>query len=214
MRRASRDHKKKCNDEAVRLTKPKTTCIVDEHHMRKAVRQSGGPSLFQYLIGIGTPSIAFGCVPILSFLRVGIRLEVVLALGLVSFALVGILGLLFSGLTTFHRSIDQTVQSQIAQQVISNVRLTSYNNIVTYLSTPANCISYYDSNGNGSDANGVALTASSSAAIYTVSVALTNFVSPVSVITPTYGTNLVLQVWNKTSPTSTNVYSAVLVNET
>ena len=126
-------------------------------------------------------------------------IEVVLALGVVSFSLVGILGLLFSGLTTFHRSMDQTVQAQIAQQIIGQAQLTSYGNL-------ANFTTNYDENGNG-------VAASDPTAIYTVTFALSNLSTSLSTnIASTAGTNIVVQVWNKTSPSNTNFYSSILIN--
>ena len=130
-------------------------------------------------------------------------IEVVLALGVVSFSLIGIFGLLLSGMTTFHRSIDQTVQSQIAQQVINNAQLTSY----ATLTSQGNFTTNYDENGNG-------VAATDPTSIYTVSVSLTNLATSLTAsIPPTAGTNLVMQIWNKTSPSSTNIYSTVLVND-
>lgn len=61
--------------------------------------------------------------------------EVTLALGIVSFALIAIFGLVPSGLSTFRTSIDRTVASQIAQNIVNQARQTDFNNL-TSLATP------------------------------------------------------------------------------
>jgi len=50
--------------------------------------------------------------------------EVVLALGVMSFGLVSIVGLLPAGLKTMHESVCTTVEAQIAQQLINDAQLT------------------------------------------------------------------------------------------
>jgi len=52
--------------------------------------------------------------------------EVVLALGIVSFAFIGIIGMLPVGMNTFRQATDATVQAQITQQIITQVRETNY----------------------------------------------------------------------------------------
>jgi uncharacterized protein (TIGR02598 family) len=55
--------------------------------------------------------------------------EVTIALGVVSFALVALFGLLPTGLTTFRSSIDRSVASQIAQGIINEARQTDFTNL-------------------------------------------------------------------------------------
>jgi len=57
--------------------------------------------------------------------------EVVLSLGIVSFAFVGLLGLLPIGLNTFNNSIDATVESQIAQGVLAEVKQAKFSQLST-----------------------------------------------------------------------------------
>jgi uncharacterized protein (TIGR02598 family) len=60
-------------------------------------------------------------------LRCGFSLvEVVMAFGLLSFALMGIVGLLPVGLSQFRESMDLTLQSQITQELVSEVQRTGY----------------------------------------------------------------------------------------
>jgi uncharacterized protein (TIGR02598 family) len=63
-------------------------------------------------------------------------IEVTIALGVVSFALIALFGLLPTGLTTFRSSIDRSIASQIAQNIISQARQTEFSSLST-LATPA-----------------------------------------------------------------------------
>jgi uncharacterized protein (TIGR02598 family) len=63
-------------------------------------------------------------------------IEVTIAMGVVSFALIALFGLLPTGLTTFRSSIDRSVASQIAQNIISQARQTDFSSLST-LATPA-----------------------------------------------------------------------------
>lgn len=55
--------------------------------------------------------------------------EVVMALGIMSFALMGIVGLLPAGLSQFRQAIDITIQSQIAQELVSELQRADYSDI-------------------------------------------------------------------------------------
>jgi uncharacterized protein (TIGR02598 family) len=52
--------------------------------------------------------------------------EVTLAIGIVGFAFVSILGMLPIGLNTFHKAMDASVTAQIAQRVIGSVQQTDF----------------------------------------------------------------------------------------
>lgn len=58
-------------------------------------------------------------------------IEVTIALGVVSFALVALFGLLPTGLSTFRRSIDRSVASQVAQGIINKARQTDFASLST-----------------------------------------------------------------------------------
>jgi len=58
-------------------------------------------------------------------------IEVVLSLGIVSFAFVGLFGLLPVGLNAFTNSVDSTVESQIAENVLTNVKQAKLSNLLT-----------------------------------------------------------------------------------
>jgi uncharacterized protein (TIGR02598 family) len=78
----------------------------------------------QALRALGSPSHGFSLI------------EVTIALGIVSFALIALFGLLPTGLTTFRSSIDRSVASQIAQNIINQARQTEFSSLST-LATPA-----------------------------------------------------------------------------
>ncbi len=80
----------------------------------------------------GTPAVR----PLARFPHGFSLIEVTIALGVVSFALIALFGLLPTGLTTFRSSIDRSVASQIAQNIISQARQTEFSSLST-LATPA-----------------------------------------------------------------------------
>ncbi len=57
-------------------------------------------------------------------------MEVVLAIGVVSFAFVAILGLLPAGMTQFRKAIDTSVAADIAQRVIDDAQQTDWDTLV------------------------------------------------------------------------------------
>lgn len=90
--------------------------------------------------------------------------EVVLAIGIVSFAFVGMFGLLPVGLNTFRQAVDSSVGSQIVQRVINDAQQTDFPTLITSGTTTR----YFDDQGNelkNSDSN-------FNSYIYTVEVAV------------------------------------------
>lgn len=70
-----------------------------------------------------------------------------MALGIMSFALVGLVGLLPAGLSQFRGAIDMTVKAQITQELTSMVQRTSFGDLAT-LGTPGSPeVLYYDGDG-------------------------------------------------------------------
>jgi len=91
--------------------------------------------------------------------------EVTLALGIVAFSLVTLLGLMPLGLATFHKAVATSISSQIVQQVVTDVEQTDF----TQLTTSSNGVTqlglrYFDDEGNELP------TAASPGAIYQVNV--------------------------------------------
>lgn len=64
-------------------------------------------------------------------------MEVVLAIGVVAFAFVGILGLLPAGLTAFRKATDMSVGSQILQKIVEDARQTDFATLVDFKNTGA-----------------------------------------------------------------------------
>jgi uncharacterized protein (TIGR02598 family) len=56
--------------------------------------------------------------------------EVTLALGVISFGMLAVLGLLPAGLGTFRQSMDTTVASQIFQQIINEAQETDFDQLI------------------------------------------------------------------------------------
>lgn len=70
--------------------------------------------------------------------------EVVLALGIVSFGLLTLLGLMSVGMMTLHQAIQQTIETQIVQSIKSQALLTSYTSLTNNFS---GAVFYYDDEG-------------------------------------------------------------------
>ena len=70
--------------------------------------------------------------------------EVVLAIGIIAFAFVGLLALMPVGLTNFRHAIDISVGSQIIQRLVDEAQQTDY---TTLVSTPV-ARRYFDDQGN------------------------------------------------------------------
>ena len=73
--------------------------------------------------------------------------EVTFALGIMSFALVGLLGLLPVGVSTFHSATDSSTGTQIAQRLINEAQQTDFDQLVASAPTPLT-FRYFDDQGN------------------------------------------------------------------
>lgn len=73
--------------------------------------------------------------------------EVVLALGIMSFALMGIVGLLPVGLSQFRKAIDTTVQAQIVQDATNMIQRTPFADIDSFGTAGNPAVYYYDHEG-------------------------------------------------------------------
>ena len=78
--------------------------------------------------------------------------EITMAIGIVSFAFVAVLGLLPSGLNTFRKAMDASVSSQIFQRVINEAQQTDFNTLVATPLPDDIAYTYYDDQGNKVDA--------------------------------------------------------------
>jgi uncharacterized protein (TIGR02598 family) len=70
--------------------------------------------------------------------------ELVLALGIVSFAFVSLLALVPTGVTIFRETMDTTIGSQIVHRIINDAQQTDYPTLVATTSTER----YFDDQGN------------------------------------------------------------------
>ncbi len=75
--------------------------------------------------------------------------EVAMALGVVSFVMVTLVGLLPGGLTSFKKAMANTIESQIVQSLTNDLLLNNFSNLVAYAPTGAKATPtyYYDSEG-------------------------------------------------------------------
>jgi uncharacterized protein (TIGR02598 family) len=75
--------------------------------------------------------------------------EVTLALGLVTFSVITLMGMIPMGLTTFHKAAATSVSSQIVQQVVTDVQQSDFSQLVT-ANSPLTRLSlrYFDDQGN------------------------------------------------------------------
>lgn len=69
--------------------------------------------------------------------------EVTLALGIVAFSLLTLVGLIPMGLTTFHKAVNASISSQIVQQVVTDMQQTDFSQL-----TQSIPIRYFDDQGN------------------------------------------------------------------
>lgn len=128
--------------------------------------------------------------------------EVVTALGIVSFGLVSMMGLLVAGISTFREAVNATTEAQIAQQLANKMALADYSAIATN----SGKVYYFTQEG---------LPARSAAeAIFSAKVS-----APVRLLVPGAGQSggsntatVVISIWNKTSPDSTNAIPLQIAN--
>lgn len=123
--------------------------------------------------------------------------EAVISIGIVSFAMMGILGLVPVGLTTFRQAMNLTVESSIVQEVAGGLQRTDHANLAaTNL--------YFDEQG---------LRVSGPSAptrIYTVEVAAPQPLDAASLVAPTAASTVVIKITNRTEPAVTNRHSVII----
>jgi uncharacterized protein (TIGR02598 family) len=127
--------------------------------------------------------------------------DVVLALAVVSFGMISMLGLLTAGLQTFHDAINATTEAEITQQLANQLQLASYANLTT----------------NGASTNyftqeGVLTNATSYVYEATVSPPAKLTVPGGSTSYPTNTLTFIISVWSKSSPQVTNATPVQIAN--
>lgn len=74
--------------------------------------------------------------------------EIALALGIVGFAFIALMGLLPAGLTTFRAAIDQTNEGRIMESLTSQTEAAEFNNLAKEFDFPqSNAVFYFDEEG-------------------------------------------------------------------
>lgn len=124
--------------------------------------------------------------------------EVVIALGIVSFAMMGIVGLIVVGMNTFRASIDTSVQSRIAQKAIGDAVLTDFSKLQAYES-------YFDESGRP-------VSAGDGQRVYTVGVTLANLTNSITQsLSPDVAKNVVVTIRNRARPDEVKTIATVVV---
>ena len=133
--------------------------------------------------------------------------EVVLAMGITSFALMGMLALLPIGLSTSHQAAEATTDAQIVQYVRNQLELTSFSS----LSTWGNTTLYFDN-------QGLPAAVSDPGRIYTVTFSVGDVgINTGSGVTHPYaanagGSTVQVNIANRTSPSTTNFFPIIVPN--
>ena len=143
--------------------------------------------------------------------------EVALAMGVASFALVALIGMLPVGLATQRQAISNTIESQIVQTISNDILLSSFNN----LSTSSTTTYHFDNSGQTVSASQTGVPT-----MYTASVTLqslsSTLLNPINLQTQTsagsaavdQGYNVIIKVMNVTSPQVTDTYSVIIAKTT
>ncbi len=134
-------------------------------------------------------------------------IEVVLALGVLSFAMVSLLGMIPMGLSTFKDAMNTTVESHIVQAVANDLLLTDFSNLGN-ASSPSR---YFDD-------QGLELPDAGSNPIYTATVTAQSLAaapnSPIGLATAAAGSSVRIQITNRTAPGRVASYSIIVANNT
>jgi uncharacterized protein (TIGR02598 family) len=130
--------------------------------------------------------------------------EVVLALGVTSFGLISMLGLLTVGLKTFHDTMSVTTETEIAQQMANQLELANYSSLS---SQPASTNYCFTQEG--------LLTNATSAVYFAKVSAPTLLTIPGGSTSSTVNTNtltFVISIWCVNSPQTTNAIAIQIAN--
>ncbi|PTY03625.1 hypothetical protein DB346_07075 [Verrucomicrobia bacterium LW23] len=141
--------------------------------------------------------------------------EVVLSLGVVSFAMVSILGMLPVGLSMFNKARNYTVEAQIVQAISNDILLTDFVNLAAL----ADQTYYFDDSGKPL---ATATENVEAQKVFAATVRLKslngNDVAPVNLQSSANGTltdeayNVQIVIENKTMPRDSRTYSVLVAN--
>jgi len=103
--------------------------------------------------------------------------EVVLAISIMSFACLILIGLMADGLQSVHRAITTTVQAQIMQNIVNSAEIQSYNNgSFTNSMGSAPAVFYFDDE--GTPIYGTPIGSPPAKYLYSATITSTNFTLP------------------------------------
>jgi uncharacterized protein (TIGR02598 family) len=124
-------------------------------------------------------------------------IEAVLAIGVVSFAMMGILGLVPVGLATFRNAMNLTVESAIVQELSGELQRTDFTNLA------ATNLRYNE--------QGVRVAANDARQeIYSVEVTSPQPLESGNLVAPSAASTVLIRVVNRAEPNATNCYSVVV----
>lgn len=122
-------------------------------------------------------------------------IEVVLALGVTSFAIISLMGMLPVGLNSIRESTGLTTQAQIARQIITEAQITPFDSLQNYSAS-------FDNEGNP--------VANSNSAIYTADISLADLkVASNTGLATSVAKNMKVRLFSK-SGRSDNYYTTLL----
>lgn len=123
--------------------------------------------------------------------------EAVISIGIVSFAMMGILGMVPVGLATFRNAMNLTVESAIVQEVSGELQRTDHADLAaTNL--------YFDEQGLR------VAGASDSARIYSAEVLAPQPLDAASLVAPAAASTVAIKICNRAEPAVTNRYAVII----
>ncbi|MEI9998878.1 MAG: Verru_Chthon cassette protein B [Verrucomicrobiota bacterium] len=128
-------------------------------------------------------------------------IEVVLALGVTSFALLSMVALIPMGLTTAREASDATTEAQIVQFARNEIELTSFSNLGAW----SGATGYFDN-------EGLPTTQGAASQIYTVTYAVTNMA--MSIDGSTSASSILINTGPTSSATNAMRVEVTIVNRT
>jgi uncharacterized protein (TIGR02598 family) len=128
--------------------------------------------------------------------------ETVLAMGIVSFAMMGILGLVPLGLSHFRQAMTVTAESQILQSLSNDLLLADYDKLVDEFAQNGGKLEYYYDDQGGKVDSGAAER------LYTVTVELGNLAA--ADLNSTAGKTAAIQIASDTKSHTVKKYSLIV----
>jgi uncharacterized protein (TIGR02598 family) len=131
--------------------------------------------------------------------------ETILAIGIVAFAMLPILGLVPVGLSNLREAVSFTAESQILQSLSNDILLTDYNLLVDNFANSPSQTSWYNDEGT------LLPDAGAAGRVYTVKVELKDVSPPAdSSITPTTSKCAIIEITNIKFPLNGKKYSLIV----